>query len=186
MLTNGVDCSAKAAERMAMITTNTTSAQPHPVNDFGNYRNLMVETRHGGIFLIDNGREIGRVTGILVDTGNAQILLDPQPDAPVHCRTSARVIDKAARQRITGFPKNTVVRRHAQLNVQLEPLTPREREVLALIADGMSTRHIATELSIASGTVKKHIATIFGKLGVNRRTQAVAIARDLNLLQINH
>jgi len=64
----------------------------------------------------------------------------------------------------------------------IEPLSDREREVLRLIADGLSNHEIADKLIIGLGTVKTHINNIFGKLGVKNRTQAVARARELNLL----
>lgn len=64
----------------------------------------------------------------------------------------------------------------------VDPLTTRELEVLALIADGMSNQQIADELIIARGTVKYYTSQIYSKLGVQSRTQAVAKARSLNLL----
>jgi ATP/maltotriose-dependent transcriptional regulator MalT len=65
----------------------------------------------------------------------------------------------------------------------LEPLTEREIEVLSLMAAGLSNREIANSLVIAEGTVKVHIKNIFAKLKVNRRTKAVAQAKELNLLK---
>jgi LuxR family maltose regulon positive regulatory protein len=64
----------------------------------------------------------------------------------------------------------------------VEPLSDRELEVLRLIAAGLSNPEIAQELVIAVSTVKSHVNHIFGKLGVTSRTQAVARARELNLL----
>jgi len=64
----------------------------------------------------------------------------------------------------------------------LEPLSPREREVLALIADGLSNQEIALQLYLSLPTVKWHTGNIYGKLGVRSRTQAVAAARALGLL----
>jgi LuxR family maltose regulon positive regulatory protein len=64
----------------------------------------------------------------------------------------------------------------------VEPLSKREYEVLRLIADGSSNREIAEILIVSLGTVKKHLNNIFGKLGVTTRTQAVAQARNLDLL----
>jgi LuxR family maltose regulon positive regulatory protein len=66
--------------------------------------------------------------------------------------------------------------------VFFEPLTERELEILQLIERGLSDREIAETLNIAVNTVKKHASTIYGKWGVKRRTQAVALARDLGLL----
>lgn len=64
----------------------------------------------------------------------------------------------------------------------VEPLTEREREVLQLIADGLSNQAIADELVISVGTVKWYTRQIYGKLGVQTRTQAVARARAVGLL----
>jgi LuxR family maltose regulon positive regulatory protein len=64
----------------------------------------------------------------------------------------------------------------------IEPLTPRELEVLQLLAAGDSNRAIAGKLFITVSAVKKHTGNIFGKLSVNSRTQAAARARQLGLL----
>lgn len=66
----------------------------------------------------------------------------------------------------------------------VEELTARERDVLALLADGRPNRHIATRLGISEHTVKFHLASIFGKLGVSTRTEAVRRALDWNLIDI--
>ena len=64
----------------------------------------------------------------------------------------------------------------------VEPLSEREREVLDLVAAGLSNQEIAARLIVGVSTVKKHINNIFGKLAVRSRTQALARARELNLL----
>ena len=64
----------------------------------------------------------------------------------------------------------------------VEPLSERELEVLRLVADGRSNRQIAEQLFVTVGTVKKHLNNVYGKLGVARRTEAVAQARQLHLL----
>jgi LuxR family maltose regulon positive regulatory protein len=63
-----------------------------------------------------------------------------------------------------------------------EPLSGREIEVLALIAEGLSNGEICKRLYIALSTVKRHINNIYGKLGVKSRTQAVVAARKVGLL----
>jgi DNA-binding CsgD family transcriptional regulator len=56
-------------------------------------------------------------------------------------------------------------------------LTAREREILELVAAGMTTSAIAAELWIAPGTVRKHLDDVFKKLGVDTRAAAIAITR---------
>lgn len=63
-----------------------------------------------------------------------------------------------------------------------EPLTAREREILAMLADGHRNQDIADELVISLATVKRHVANLYGKLGVTHRTEAVALANRLGLL----
>ncbi len=60
-------------------------------------------------------------------------------------------------------------------------LSEREREVLALIARGLSNPEIAAELYLSVDTIKTHVRTMFRKLGVCNRTQAALAARDFNL-----
>jgi len=70
----------------------------------------------------------------------------------------------------------------AKHETMLEPLSERELDVLRLVASGRSNKEIATLLIIAVSTVKSHINNLYGKLGTHRRTQAIAIARELDLL----
>jgi len=66
----------------------------------------------------------------------------------------------------------------------VEPLTPRESEVLQMLASGLANKEIATRLAISEHTVKFHVASILGKLGAASRTEAVTlgIRRGLVLL----
>lgn len=64
-------------------------------------------------------------------------------------------------------------------DVPLEKLTEREVEVLNLVAQGLSDREVANRLVVATGTVKRHLNNIYGKLGVSSRTQALARARSV-------
>jgi LuxR family maltose regulon positive regulatory protein len=101
-----------------------------------------------------------------------------------------RVVAHAARV-LAAFPdatspplsqagsSTTSVETNAQL---IEPLTPRETEVLQLIAQGLTNQEIADQLFISYETVKVHARNIYGKLDVNSRTKAVAQARWLGVL----
>lgn len=64
----------------------------------------------------------------------------------------------------------------------LEPLSEREREVLVLLAQGLSNREIAEKLVITEGTVKNHVSNVLAKLRAENRTQAADIARRRGLV----
>ena len=66
---------------------------------------------------------------------------------------------------------------------ELEALTPREREVLALIGAGLNNTEIATELTLGEGTIKTHVGHIFAKLGIRDRAAAVVVAFDHGLVR---
>lgn len=68
-----------------------------------------------------------------------------------------------------------------KLPMEME-LSPREIEVLKLIAAGFSNQEIADKLYLSLNTIKTHTNNIYSKLGVNRRTQAIETARNLNLV----
>jgi len=66
---------------------------------------------------------------------------------------------------------------------EADVLTPREREVLALIGQGLSNTEIAAELTLGEGTIKTHVGHIFAKLGLRDRSAAVVFAFDHGLVQ---
>ncbi len=65
-----------------------------------------------------------------------------------------------------------------------EPLTPREQEVLYLLAEGLTNRAIGVRLDISENTAKFHVQAVLGKLGVGSRTEAVVQATRLGLLTL--
>ena len=67
-------------------------------------------------------------------------------------------------------------------NVNIDALTPKEKEVLALVAKGASNQEIADQLYVRDVTVKTHLNSIFKKLKVTNRTQAVLLAMQMNLI----
>jgi NarL family two-component system response regulator LiaR len=94
-------------------------------------------------------------------------------------------------------PREKIVLREVEVLVPTEPLTtftlnqpqletlgitPRELEILTLIAQGLSNREIATRLFVSENTVKTHCSRAFDKLGARRRTEAVQLGKQLGLL----
>jgi len=77
---------------------------------------------------------------------------------------------------LSSFPTPSEVRAEADL------LTEREKEILALVAEGKTDQAIAVQLGIAVGTAKKHVGNIIRKLNVSNRTEAVAVAYERKLL----
>ena len=67
-------------------------------------------------------------------------------------------------------------------DVNIDTLTPKEKEVLALVAKGASNQEIADKLFVRDVTVKTHLNSIFKKLKVTNRTQAVLLAMQMNLI----
>jgi len=71
--------------------------------------------------------------------------------------------------------------RHAS---EIVPLTPRECEVLRLLAEGLSNREISTRLFVTERTIKFHVSSILDKLGADNRTEAVTIAAHRGLVRL--
>ena len=61
-------------------------------------------------------------------------------------------------------------------------ITPRELEILGLVAEGLSNREIAARVFVSENTVKTHVSRLFDKLGARRRTEAVQIAKASRLI----
>lgn len=86
---------------------------------------------------------------------------------------AAKLVAEFARMDETATP---------QAQQLVEPLSQRELEILALLAEGASNKEIAAELFIAEGTVKNHVTNILSKMGVRDRTQAALKAREMGLI----
>ncbi len=69
-----------------------------------------------------------------------------------------------------------------QARVESLGITPRELEILVLIAEGLSNREIARRAFVSENTVKTHSSRLFDKLGARRRTQAVQLGKELRLI----
>jgi DNA-binding NarL/FixJ family response regulator len=79
-----------------------------------------------------------------------------------------------------------LMRQVSQPGQESEPLTPREMEVLNLLAQGLQNKEIAAELVISQRTVKFHVSSIMSKLGAGNRTEAVALAAQQGLIELSN
>ncbi|GAA2073912.1 response regulator [Microbacterium hatanonis] len=71
------------------------------------------------------------------------------------------------------------LRGEGDVDPRLAALTARERQILALIADGMTNRQIGAELGLAEKTIKNYVSNVLSKLGLERRTQAAVLQTEL-------
>jgi LuxR family maltose regulon positive regulatory protein len=104
---------------------------------------------------------------------------DVAPEYIAHILAAFETMDDADAGIADAGPSSLVLRPPSDL---VEPLTPRELEVLALLDRHLTNKEIAVELVISYGTVKTHTLNIYRKLDVRKRREAVARAKDLNLL----
>jgi len=94
-------------------------------------------------------------------------------------------IRDVARGKILITPRTiaTLLAKRRALEAQLERLTPREKEVLRLMAEGHPSRAIAAQLGISYTTVRTHIRSLGSKLGVHSKLEAIVKARELALVE---
>lgn len=90
-------------------------------------------------------------------------------------------ICNAAAEDVVPTKNNHAVKR-PQANLQKGSLTPRELEVVALLAEGKTTRQISSTLHISSATVRNHIQNTLHKLHVHTRLEAVLVSQSLDLI----
>ncbi|HEX9364228.1 MAG TPA: response regulator transcription factor [Candidatus Dormibacteraeota bacterium] len=93
-------------------------------------------------------------------------------------------IRDVARGKVLITPRTiaTLLAKRRAIEAQLERLTPREKEVLRLMAEGQPSRAIASQLGISYTTVRTHIRSLGGKLAVHSKLEAIVKARELGLI----
>ena len=114
---------------------------------------------------------------VLIGSAAARARVRPQLDASaieVAGEAATLAEARAAGHAIDAFL--VVPERGAPVEPPAEPLTRRELDVLALMADGLPNKAIAARMGISDQTVKSHVASIIGKLAAANRTEAVRIA----------
>jgi RNA polymerase sigma factor (sigma-70 family) len=102
-------------------------------------------------------------------------------------RAAAEVVSAirdVARGKMLITPRTiaTLLAKRRSIEAQLDRLTPREREVLRLMAEGLPSRQVASEMGISYTTVRTHIRSLGSKLAVHSKLEAVVKARELGLI----
>ena len=115
----------------------------------------------------------GAVGYLLKDASRDEVI-----DALQRVAAGEEVLNSAVSARLL----RRMTERNASGAVPTENLTPRERQVLALVANGMSNRKIGENLGITTGTAKAHVERVIGKLGAADRTQAAVRGIALGLV----
>ena len=115
----------------------------------------------------------GAVGYLLKDASRAEVI-----QALQHVAAGGEALNTAVSARLL----RRMTERQASGTAPGEPLTPRERQVLGLVANGMSNRAIGEHLGITTGTAKAHVERVIGKLGAADRTQAAVRGIALGLV----
>jgi DNA-binding NarL/FixJ family response regulator len=148
---------------------------------------LMVTMHENPDYLLE-ALKAGAAGYVLKDAPQHEIISAVQQvrsgESPLDPKLAARLLRRLATE---GKKKLGTTRWEPQgrEGFYVEPLTPRELEVLGFLKLGRSNRQIAQELVISLGTVKNHVEHIIAKLGVSDRTQAVVRALELGILDLS-
>jgi LuxR family maltose regulon positive regulatory protein len=125
---------------------------------------------------------LGRALSLARPEGYVRTFADEgEPMSKLLHLAKARRIEMEYASELLSALGDTVERKQTPVLALVEPLSPREVEVLKLIEAGCSNQEIAARLVISIATVKRHISNIYIKLGAQNRTQAVSIGRELGL-----
>jgi DNA-binding CsgD family transcriptional regulator len=147
-----------------------TAAQPYQMMIRGEWAEAAAEwARRGGTYLQAEALSAGDQTAAC----EALRILDRvgATRAADHLRAQLR---KRGFSRVPRGPRRTTT-------ANVVGLTPRQADVLALLAEGLSNAEIADRLTLSAKTVDHHVSAVLGKLGVTNRGQAAAVAHRLNL-----
>ena len=164
----------------SLLEKSKTYGQRYAIMDWKYKYNLLLARVYCSEGLYDLARDC-------IIEGKANYFINPLPDE-ITLEDMEIMIDDAETQHrqypiyeATASNKLGFSKEYANHSLS-EPLTVRELEVLALIVEGLSNQEICDTLFLALSTVKSYNQNIFGKLQVNRRTQAVAKAKELGLV----
>ena len=148
---------------------------------------VVILTTYDADDLIFDGIKAG-ASGYLLKDATAETLVEAVRGVT---RGESQLAPTVARKVLSEFQRLTEVaetapdtRLAAEDDLVLEPLTPREEDVLNLLVEGLSNREIGEKLFLSEGTVKNYVSNIIGKLQANDRTHAVVTALRRGLVDL--
>jgi two-component system, NarL family, response regulator DevR len=154
---------------------------PDPPGPAATCAALKERNHHGHIVILTAFAEMDLIRQCLAAGADGVLLKDTEPDELIRClrlvAAGTRAIDPRVAQTLAADMVSTLRGENDQI-----VLSPRERDVLELLAEGCSNRQIAARLFIAETTVKGYVATLLDKLGVDSRLQAVVQAAKRGLV----
>jgi LuxR family transcriptional regulator, maltose regulon positive regulatory protein len=127
---------------------------------------------------------LDRAVSLAQPEGHIRVFLDEgEPMTRLLCHLQSRQVGSGYPAELLSMIGAASSMTQPSMQLLIEPLTSRELELLRLIETGHSNQEIAEKLFISIPTVKRHISNIYAKLGVQSRTQAVAIGKELRLFE---
>ena len=126
------------------------------------------------------GLRAGASGFLLKDTRPAELIEAIRTVASGEAVVSPRITRRMLEMFAGQLPSGTAT--SGQVDPRIASLTPRETEILCLMARGMSNAEIAAELVVSATTVKTHVGSVLAKLGVRDRVQAVVVAYETGLV----
>lgn len=126
------------------------------------------------------GLRAGASGFLLKDTHPAELIEAIRTVASGEAVVSPRITRRMLEMFAGQLPSGTAT--SGQVDPRIASLTPRETEILRLVARGMSNAEIAAELVVSATTVKTHVGSVLAKLGVRDRVQAVVVAYETGLV----
>jgi two-component system nitrate/nitrite response regulator NarL len=138
------------------------------------------------ISMLTTSREEKDIIDALQNGAQGYLLKDMEPDELIEALDEIMQGNTVVAKELTGVLAKAVQGERPEEDTQsssIDDLTPREREILCLLADGQSNKVIARNLGISDGTVKLHVKAILRKLDVHSRVEAAVIAVEQNLCE---
>lgn len=119
----------------------------------------------------------GAVGFLLKDTGPAELLRAVRAAARGEQVLAPQVLGRLVERHLSAPSTSEASRR-------LDALTPAERDVLALVGEGLSNAEVAGRLHVSAGTVKGHLSRVLAKLGLDNRVQAAVLAHEAGIVAL--